>query len=425
MSSAPTGTFSISPKIPPLVKPMLFKSNKNQKNINTITLDKLLGKGAYGTVYMCRDENGEKLAVKCIKTMDFGIPSLIEASIMSVIHHPNLSKALKIHSTPEKLYIVQELAISDLRVYRVNNEISEELAYRWIHMICQGINCLHKHDIIHGDIKASNILVYPGEKIKISDFTLATNTMWKNKYCPCTPTHRPLEIWLGNSWGKSVDIWSLGCTIFELVYGKTLFVNQTRDAFINALLDWYNYLPSQYKYSDINVSYRETFHYTFSLPDSFNVSSPLDSLILSTLIIDPSYRPSVEEILKYDQFRSYPKVPSMVISSPITFLLPKTEKKLRKKLAHILNDKITIELSYNLYSRLTGMVNANDNIKMLTCSWIAHKMVHRKNISLDILPCELHEILQMERNICDYLSYRLYCKTNQVVFRDNKYQTEL
>lgn len=423
MSSAPTSVFSRSPdsEIPPLVTPMLFKYNKKRKGINTITLDKPLGKGAYGTVYLCRDENGEELAVKCIKTQDFGIPSLIEASIMSVIHHPNLSKAIKIHSTPEKLYIVQELAISDLRIYRLNNEITEELTYRWVHMICQGIRCLHKHDIIHGDIKASNILVYPGERIKISDFTLATNTKWRNNYRPCTPTHRPLEVWLGNTWDKSVDIWALGCTIFELVYGKTLFVNQTRDASINALLDWYNYLPVQYRYSEIYVSPREAFHYSFSLPDSFNTSSWINRLILSTLIIHPTHRPSIDKILRKDEFVSYPTVPSMVISAPVTVLLSKTETKLRKNLSYVLNDEITVELAYNLYSRLTGMINANDKIKMATCAWIAHKMVHRENISLSILPCELHEILQMERNICNYLSYRLYCKTTQVVFRDKRY----
>lgn len=420
MSSAPV-IFSHGSNIPPLVTPMLFKYNKKRKDINTITLDKPLGKGAYGTVYLCRDEKSEEFAVKCIKTQDFGISSLIEASIMSVIHHPNLSKALQIHSTPEKLYIVQELAISDLRVYRLNNDISEELSYQWIKMIAQGISCLHKHDIIHGDIKSSNILVYHGNRIKITDFTLSTNIKWKNDYRSCTPTHRPLEVWLENSWDKSVDIWSLGCTLFELVYGKTLFVLQNKDASINALIDWYNYLPHQYRHLDLYISQRDVFHYSFSLPDSFNTSSNINMLILSMLILSPTHRPSIDDILKDKHFSLYPTVPSTVISAPVTALSPKTETKLRKNLSHVLNDDITIELAYNLYSRSIGIINGNDRIKMVACAWISHKMVHRKNISLSILPCELHEVLQMERNICNYLSYRLYCKKTQVVFRDKKY----
>jgi serine/threonine protein kinase len=415
-------SFSRSPEseIPPIVTPVLYNLQTKQKGVSTITLDKQLGKGGYGTVYLCRNENNEELAVKCIKTKDFGIPSLIEASIMSVTQHPNLAQALKIHSTPQKLYIVQELAISDLRVYRLNNQISEELCYHWVYDIAQGLSCLHRHNLIHGDLKASNILIYNGNKIKITDFTLSTNKKWNNNYRPCTPTHRPLEVWLGDKWDESVDIWAFGCTIFEIVYGATLFVNQNRDASINALIDWYNYLPRQYRSPDFSISKREVFHYTFSLPTSFNISNPQNSLILSTLIISPKGRPTIDEIMKNEIFTGRSTVPSTNISTPVTVLLPKTEAKVRKSLTNILTNKCTIELAYDLYTRLTGMINANDKIKLITCAWIAHKMVERENISLALLPFELHEILQMERIICNYLSYRLYCKSTQVVFRENK-----
>ena len=420
--SSDTYVFSRSPEseIPPIITPILYNLDKKRKGINTITLGKPLGKGGYGTVYLCRDENDEELAVKCIKTKDFGIPSLIEASIMSVIQHPNLAKALKIHSIPQKLYIVQELAISDLRIYRMNNDIPLNICYQWTHGIAQGLSCLHRHGIIHGDLKASNILVYPGNKIKVSDFTMSTNKKWTNNYRPCTTTHRPLEVWLDHKWNQSVDIWSFGCTIFEMVYGKKLFVSQNRDASINALIDWYSYLPHQYQSTELHVSYREAFHYSFSLPDSFNISLPINSLILSMIVIDPSSRPSIEDILKNELFNGYPTVPSMIISTPVTVLLPKTETKVRKNLGSILTNKRSIELAYDLYSRLTGMINANDKIKLTTCAWIAHKMVERENIPFGIIPFELHEILQMERIICNYLSYRLYCKSSQVVFREKK-----
>ena len=185
MSSNRSNFYSRSPdsEIPPIVTPILYNYTNNKRGINTITLDKQLGKGAYGTVYSCHDENDIELAVKCIKTKKFGVPCLIEASIMSVIHHPNLTKALKIHSTPQKLYIVQEIAVSDLRAYRMNSDmISENICCKWIQMMLQGISCLHRYGIIHGDIKASNILVYQNDSIKISDFTLSTDERWSNNY---------------------------------------------------------------------------------------------------------------------------------------------------------------------------------------------------------------------------------------------------
>ena len=415
-------TFSRTPEtdIPPIVTPLLFNLKTKRKDNNSITLDKQLGKGGFGTVYLCHNENKEELAVKCIKTKDFGIPSLVEASIMATIRHPNLSYALKIHSTPQKLYIVQELALSDLKVYRNFNNIDYNTTVLWTYNIIQGLKCLHDYDIIHGDLKASNILVYPDHKIKITDYTLSTHKKWKNDFRPCTPTHRPLEVWLGEKWDESVDIWALGCTIFELIYGVPLFVNQTKDASINALIDWHNYLPRQYKSPDILLIKREAFHYTFSFPVSFYISNPLDNLILSLLVISPRGRPNIDEISNNELFKPYYTSPPSFINNPVTILPPKTESKVRKSISTLLSNNNTIELAYNIYTCLTGMINGNDKIKLITCAWIANKIVERENISLSVLSVELHEILQMERMICNYLSYRLYCKSTQVVFHERK-----
>jgi len=416
MSSAPVGIFSKSPDsdIPPLVTPTLFKTRKKE-DISTITLEKIIGKGAFGTVYSCRDENNDQFAVKCIKTKDFGIPSLIEASIMSVIQHPYLTKALKIHSIPEKLYIVQELAISDLKIYCSNNLIPEDTTLKWIHMVIQGIACLHKYDIIHGDVKASNILVYPDGKVKLTDFTLSTNINWLNNYKLCTPTHRPLEVWLGEKWDKSVDIWALGCTIFEIVYNKNLFIFQERNASINALIDWFNYLPSKFR-SEQKIKMRNTFHYSFSLPDSFNTSLPINNLILS-LLTERKLRPTIHEIMKNELFINYPNIPAIVIDLSET---PLNKTKVKKFMKGFSDNDTIIELGCSIYSRITGMINANDKIKMIACIWIAHKLVCRQNISVSILPCELHEVLQMERSICNYLSYKLFSKKSQIIIKDNK-----
>lgn len=421
MSSAPSKLLVSNDdgNIPPMITPVLPKT-KPKRPINTITIDKAIGKGAYGTVYRCYDESGEPLAVKCIKTKNFGVPSLIEASIMSVIHHPNLSKALKIHSSPKKLYIIQELAIADLRVYRSNNTVSRDQMIKWIYMIGEGIFCLHKYNIIHGDIKASNILVYGNGGVKITDFTLSTHTDWTNKYKPCTSTHRPLEVWLGNSWSKPVDIWAFGCTIYELVYGENLFVSQSKDSAINALLDWFNYLPKQYRGRDINIGYRDCFHYSFSLSGDFDISDSINKLIFTTLTLDPNDRPNIKTILDGDIFKGNVRVPTMIITTPVISLSPRIETKIRRTLGVYLKNEITIELACGLYCKLTGMINANDKIKLVTCAWIGHKIVERENISLMLLPCELYEVLGMEREICNYLSYRLYSETSRVVFRDNK-----
>jgi serine/threonine protein kinase len=403
-------------KIPP------FYNNINKKQ-TTITLDKRLGKGGFGTVYKCYDENKQALAVKCIKNKNFGIPCLIEAVIMSTIHHPCLSKALKIHSTPQKLYIIQELALSDLRSYNhhhydnINN--NNNIYVKWIHMIIQGVSCLHRYGIIHGDIKANNILVYSNMTVKLSDFTLSTHESWDNNYKLCTPTHRPLEVWLGEKWGKPIDIWALGCTVYEIVYKKNLFMGHGSDKSINAILDWNNCIPKIYK-SDININYRDpVIDNVYKINNIFDPSIPINKLILSCLIVDHTRRPTIKDIMDNDIFELYPVIPSIIITSPASILSSRTKSGVRKFISKITNNKKVIELAYNVYCKAIGLINANDKIKLTACTWIAHKLITRDHIPLDRLSFDLHEILQMERKICDYLSYRLYCKIEQVIIKEN------
>ena len=85
----------------------------------------------------------------------------METSIMSIIHHPYLQKAISVHASPKMLYIISELATSDLSRYlRLKENLpSPTLLRKWSFYLLQAVACLHRKDIIHGDIKASNILL--------------------------------------------------------------------------------------------------------------------------------------------------------------------------------------------------------------------------------------------------------------------------
>jgi len=400
--------YSRSPEseIPPSITPFLNNITKRAKTSSSITLDKPLGKGGYGTVYSCYDENNKQLAVKCINTKDIGIPSLMEASLMSIIKHPNIAHALKIYSTPQKLYIIQDIAISDIQAYRLNNDISNVMILKWIHMISQGLLCLHKNNIIHGDLKSNNILIYPDQTLRISDFTLSTEKNWINKYKVCTSTHRPLEVWLEESWDESVDIWALGCTIFEIVYGHNLFIPQSRDSSINAILDWNNYLPTPYR-KKLNTKRREEFHYSYNLPGTFNSSNMFDRLIISLLVVTPKDRMTIYDVLNLEMFIGYEVAPIVKYKNNNNNEDKKSSDKLTKSLKNIVQNELVINIAYDLYLRVNGLMNISDNIKLATCAWIANKLVERKKLPLLILPYDLHDILRTERQICEHLSYRL------------------
>lgn len=94
--------------------------------------------------------------------------------------------------------------------------------------IVDGLDYLHKMGITHRDVKPANILVNPDGMIKITDFGVSSAvdvpTMTGNTLVG-TPWYIAPEMIEGRPYGKSVDIWSLGCTVMELATGKRPYHN--------------------------------------------------------------------------------------------------------------------------------------------------------------------------------------------------------
>src|SRR5207249_1559942 len=100
---------------------------------------------------------------------------------------------------------------------------------KWSFGLCQGLWCLHENDIIHGDVKGSNVLLYKDDNVKLTDFNVSIK-LWHPHETRTdrvgTMTHTCLEMLKKVEWSKPVDIWSLGCTLYEIAFGKLLFVSQ-------------------------------------------------------------------------------------------------------------------------------------------------------------------------------------------------------
>ncbi|PXF43139.1 Cytokinesis protein sepH [Gracilariopsis chorda] len=94
--------------------------------------------------------------------------------------------------------------------------------------IVDGLDYLHKCGVTHRDVKPANILVNPNGVIKITDFGVSSAvdvpTMTGNTLVG-TPWYIAPEMIEGRPYGKSVDIWSLGCTVLELSSGRRPYHN--------------------------------------------------------------------------------------------------------------------------------------------------------------------------------------------------------
>jgi p38 MAP kinase len=93
-----------------------------------------------------------------------------------------------------------------------------------VYQILRGLKYIHSAGIIHRDLKPSNIAVNEDCELKILDFGLARPTETEMTGYVATRWYRAPEIMLNwMHYNQTVDIWSVGCIMAELLTGRTLF----------------------------------------------------------------------------------------------------------------------------------------------------------------------------------------------------------
>lgn len=393
-------------------------------NIKTFVItDKLLGHGSHGNVYLAIDQNNKQVAVKCCDIDSNGIPNLLELSIMNSIIHPYLNRAIEIKVTDSKLYIIQELAQTDLAKYTRKNKDNykptlEELK-RWCYCLAQAVLALHNENIIHGDIKANNVLLYSDGSIRLSDFTLSVKKWRSNQkfsHTVCTCTHRPLECLMKKNWNESLDIWSLGCTFYEIAYGEMLFPYQgvlelkrdknfkdrLKKRSINAIIDWCNKSPNNLpiKMSPFPINF-----ISFKLSEDFKnpEMSLFNDLLYKMLIVDPKNRPNIKEVLSHPFFNTIKSLTYLCIKPLINQISPEEFNRAIKHIQSYSNNNKIQELALKIFCSC----NLNfDEALISVCVWIASKIINRQTIKLNF---PLDKIISIEKQICCNLSFRLHC----------------
>ncbi len=218
------------------------------KIIVNYELGKQIGKGGSGSkIYQCRLDDGGMFAVKC-----FEISNMIEADIQNIIHEREIMEQLPYHKnltgyrghsdTEDKMYIFMNLYGDNLLKYlRELNDKNKYLSLQNIIKlsidILTGISILHECDIMHRDIKSSNIFVNYGPDndinyLTIGDFDTAKKIMTIDgtKTCIGTPLWIAPEVINFGKEGKgtytfSADIWSFGMVLYEMMTCQLPFNN--------------------------------------------------------------------------------------------------------------------------------------------------------------------------------------------------------
>jgi len=195
-----------------------------------------IGRGGMGIVYKAKDTLLNRIvAYKILPSFLTVHPSnlerfLREARISANLNHRNIVMIFDTGTEDNNYYITMEyvegktldMYLHEGRQFRIPEVV--DIARQ----ICRALVYAHRHNVVHRDIKPANIIINNEGVIKIMDFGIAKVLEDISKDLTSvsgTPLYMSPEQILGKDVDFQTDLYSFGATIFELVTGRSLFVN--------------------------------------------------------------------------------------------------------------------------------------------------------------------------------------------------------
>ncbi|KAL0323365.1 UNVERIFIED_CONTAM: Mitogen-activated protein kinase kinase kinase [Sesamum angustifolium] len=142
-----------------------------------------------------------------------------EIALLSQFQHENIVRYYGTNKDESHLYIFLELVTkgSLLSLYQ-KYELRVPQISAYTRQILHGLKYLHDRGVIHRDIKCANILVHTNGLVKLADFGLAKATKLNDvNSCKGTAFWMAPEVVRSQWYGPAADIWSLGCTVLEML----------------------------------------------------------------------------------------------------------------------------------------------------------------------------------------------------------------
>lgn len=200
------------------------------------TVLRVLGRGGFGMVNGCIKRTSASLYAmkvmnkKMIKKKHAEKLCLAERKILAMISSPFVVCLKYAFQTPEELFLVLDLRTGgDLSFHLNRSRFTEHQVRFWAAQILLGLQHLHEKNIVYRDLKPENILLDEKGNCSISDLGLAVEvTPTLAGRCGTRGYWAP-EMLLRDENGQrvvynhSVDWWSYGCLVYELLYGKCPF----------------------------------------------------------------------------------------------------------------------------------------------------------------------------------------------------------
>ncbi|KAK9881684.1 hypothetical protein WA026_017200 [Henosepilachna vigintioctopunctata] len=262
---------------------MAFEGKVDSKFYDVISE---LGRGMFGTVYLCaKKHNKQKLVMKEIKTNLQGDDlknAKNEVAILKSLNHPNIILYYDSYSKNNTFYIMMEYASKGTLhqyLHEKKVDLGPQKVMNYFCQILMGLDHIHDKKVIHRDLKCENIFLTgrKAEVIKIGDFGISTLILKTRlaKTVVGTCNYLAPELCDERPYDNKVDIWSLGCILYEMCMRKRMFEGSLTHVITSI---------TKGKIKSINI---------------FKYGQQMQEIINNVMKLDPAERPDTKTLMCY------------------------------------------------------------------------------------------------------------------------------
>uniref|UniRef100_A0A3Q1CIV6 mitogen-activated protein kinase n=1 Tax=Amphiprion ocellaris TaxID=80972 RepID=A0A3Q1CIV6_AMPOC len=281
---------------------------------------KQVGTGAYGTVCSAWDRRtGTQVAIKKLhrpfQSKLFGKRAYRELRLLKHMKHENVIGLLDVFTAEISLdrfrdfYLVMPYMGTDLGKLMKMERLTEDRVQFLVYQMLKGLKYIHSAGIIHRDLKPGNLAINPDCELKILDFGLARQADAEMTGYVVTRWYRAPEVILNwMHYTQTVDIWSAGCIMAEMLLGKPLFKGNDRildcsqSSLILSDVDFPNlcHVTAKNYIRSLTKVPKKDLHSIFS-----KASSNAVCVLEKMLLLDPERRVSASEALDLPFFSEF------------------------------------------------------------------------------------------------------------------------
>ena len=239
LKSQPPPTPPPADSLAPVIPPPSAAVSPSTNLLGHIKLAHVLGQGSYGCVYLGVKQNSaclpelvavKKIILSQVDTSTEEAAHLLwrEVEVTKQLKHPNIVKFHGTHKDSTSINIIMDFYPGGTLAQLVEKvgSLTENVARGFTAQILKGVEYLHRKKIIHRDIKGANILLSATGVLKLADFGTCrelTDSHTRLVSLQGTPHWMAPEVIKHTGHSLPADIWSIGCTVIEMLSGRPPF----------------------------------------------------------------------------------------------------------------------------------------------------------------------------------------------------------